>query len=292
MAAMPEKPTETTEPTGLRPGTETQQRSSAPDLQTALAGPVRSRRQKICLCMIVKDEAPVIVRCLESVRPIIDYWIIVDTGSTDGTQDLIEKYFHDVPGELHQRPWVDFAHNRSEALVLARKHGDYSLIIDADDALEFAPGFKMPYLNADSYTVEFTTRNFAIGGRRSSETPSRGVTKVFCMSSSVMWARTDSGYSLTSDLKSACQVQDSKWAKEERADWHHRRSDMRETPSFSKTLCKRRRTRFWCRDTSSILREAISIPATRKRRFRHIRNALSSAAGTRRCLSASTDPQI
>ena len=119
---------------------------------------MRSQRQKICLCMIVKDEAPVILRCLESVRPIIDYWIIVDTGSSDGTQDVIRKYLHDVPGELHQRQWVDFAHNRSEALALARNHGDYSLIIDADDVLELPPGFKMPHLNADSYTIEIQAK--------------------------------------------------------------------------------------------------------------------------------------
>ena len=113
-----------------------------------------NRRQTICLCMIVKNEAEVIERCLESVRPILDYWVIADTGSTDGTQEIITRYLRDIPGELHSRPWVDFAHNRSEALALARSHCDYSLIIDADDKLEFTPGFRMPSLGADSYTIE------------------------------------------------------------------------------------------------------------------------------------------
>lgn len=118
--------------------------------------PVRhaSRRQAICLSMIVKDEAPVIERCLASARPFFDYWIIADTGSTDGTQDIIRRFLHDVPGELHERPWVDFAHNRSEALTLARPHADYTLMIDADDVFEAAPGFKMPNLSADSYWLE------------------------------------------------------------------------------------------------------------------------------------------
>ncbi len=110
-------------------------------------------RQIVCLNMIVKNEAPVIARCLESVRPIIDYWVIVDTGSTDGTQDAIRAIMADVPGELHERPWRDFAHNRTEALDLARPHGDYVLIIDADDVLEFDPQFKMPVLDADSYQL-------------------------------------------------------------------------------------------------------------------------------------------
>jgi hypothetical protein len=78
----------------------------------------KSRRQKICLSMIVKDEAPVIARCLASVRPIIDYWIIVDTGSTDGTPAIVRKVLGDLPGELYERPWLDFVHNRSEALFL------------------------------------------------------------------------------------------------------------------------------------------------------------------------------
>lgn len=113
-------------------------------------------RKTICLNMIVKNEAPVIRRCLASVLPVIDRWVIVDTGSIDGTQDLIRGFFeeHGVPGELHERPWQDFAHNRSEALTLAREQADYALIIDADDALEVPPGFQMPELGADSYELD------------------------------------------------------------------------------------------------------------------------------------------
>jgi len=104
--------------------------------------------------MIVKDEAPVIRRCLDSVRAIIDYWVIVDTGSSDGTQALIREHFKDLPGELFERPWRDFAHNRSEALMLARPHGDYSLVIDADDTLDLPADFRLPPLRADAYTVD------------------------------------------------------------------------------------------------------------------------------------------
>jgi glycosyltransferase involved in cell wall biosynthesis len=109
--------------------------------------------QTICLNMIVKDEAPVIRRCLDSVRPLIDHWVIVDTGSTDGTQEIVRECLRDVPGELYERPWKDFAHNRSEALALARGHGDYVFFIDADEVLEIAPDFTLPTLVADSYDL-------------------------------------------------------------------------------------------------------------------------------------------
>jgi exopolysaccharide biosynthesis predicted pyruvyltransferase EpsI/glycosyltransferase involved in cell wall biosynthesis/GR25 family glycosyltransferase involved in LPS biosynthesis len=118
----------------------------------------KQRRQKICLSMIVKDEAPVIARCLASVHALIDYWIVVDTGSTDDTKEIVRNTLRDLPGELHERPWVDFAHNRSEALRLAQSHGNYTLIIDADDILEVPPDFKMPRLSAESYFVEINNR--------------------------------------------------------------------------------------------------------------------------------------
>lgn len=109
------------------------------------------KNKTICLNMIVKDEKPVITRCLATVKPLIDYWVIVDTGSTDGTQNIIKEYMKDIPGELHERPWVDFAHNRNLALDLAKNKGDYLLIIDADEMLEYAPNFTLPPLDAGAY---------------------------------------------------------------------------------------------------------------------------------------------
>ena len=108
----------------------------------------------IALAMIVRNEAPTIERCLASVRPLITHWLVVDTGSTDGTQERVRAALADLPGRLVERPWKDFAHNRSEALALARPMADYSLAIDADDALELPSGYALPPLDRDSYTVE------------------------------------------------------------------------------------------------------------------------------------------
>lgn len=112
-----------------------------------------SSRPKICLNMIVKDEEGIIERCLASVRPIVDYWVIVDTGSRDRTKERIKSYFGDIPGELHERPWQNFAYNRNEALALAKEKGDYILFIDADETLAFSPEFSLPTLEKDFYYI-------------------------------------------------------------------------------------------------------------------------------------------
>ncbi|MCW2857702.1 MAG: family 2 glycosyl transferase [Marmoricola sp.] len=110
---------------------------------------------QICLTMIVKDEAHIIRRCLEVARPMFDTWVIVDTGSTDGTQDVIRDVLAGVPGQLHERPWKDFAHNRTEAIELARGMADYLLFVDADDNLRVPDGFVRPELTAEAYELEF-----------------------------------------------------------------------------------------------------------------------------------------
>jgi len=110
--------------------------------------------QTIGLVMIVKDEAAVIERCLYSVLPYIDYWTIVDTGSTDGTQEITQKFFRDahIEGRLIEVPWTDFGTARSQALEYGRASGcDYSLMIDADDVLAVPVGYNLPHLEFDCY---------------------------------------------------------------------------------------------------------------------------------------------
>jgi glycosyltransferase involved in cell wall biosynthesis len=109
----------------------------------------------IVLNMIVKNEASIITRCLASAVPWIDTWCIVDTGSTDNTCELIENFFKEkgMKGVLHRRPWVNFEHNRNEALTLARELvatanavavTGYCMAMDADEIFTPGPEFKMP----------------------------------------------------------------------------------------------------------------------------------------------------
>ena len=89
--------------------------------------------------MIVKNEAAVIERALLSAKPFISTWLIVDTGSTDATQEIIKRVMSDISGTLVDSPWVNFGHNRSEALALCDGHMDWAIMLDADDNLAGTP---------------------------------------------------------------------------------------------------------------------------------------------------------
>lgn len=105
--------------------------------------------------MIVRDEAHIVAEALDSVAPFIDHWVVVDTGSTDGTQDLVRRHMSalGIPGRVHERPWVDFGHNRTEALALAAGAADYLWVLDADDLVVGTPD--LSDLWADSYLLRF-----------------------------------------------------------------------------------------------------------------------------------------
>lgn len=112
---------------------------------------VNAASPTIALAMIVRDEAEVIERCIESVRPLVSAWTICDTGSSDATPELIAKALGDLPGELHRTEWRDFGANRSELMELAAGKADYLLLLDADMTVEqLAP---LPTLDADAYLL-------------------------------------------------------------------------------------------------------------------------------------------
>jgi tetratricopeptide (TPR) repeat protein len=117
----------------------------------------------ICLNMIVKNEAHIIVDTLKNLCSYItfSYWVISDTGSTDNTKDLITAFFKekDIPGELVEHEWVDFAFNRTKALECAFNKSDYLLVFDADDSI--VGDFKLPTVyDCDRYLLRFGT-NFS-----------------------------------------------------------------------------------------------------------------------------------
>jgi glycosyltransferase involved in cell wall biosynthesis len=119
-------------------------------------------KKTVALCMIVKNESHIIHECLESIYKYIDYWVVSDTGSTDGTQDIIKNFFAEkgIPGELHQDEWKNFGHNRTLALRHCDGKADYAWMIDADDKVEGK--FNFPEnATADGYVVRMGREEFS-----------------------------------------------------------------------------------------------------------------------------------
>ena len=112
--------------------------------------------------MIVKNESHIIAETLRCLLANISfqYWVICDTGSTDGTQDIIRKCLKNVPGELHEVPWVNFGTNRTQVLDLAREKADYSFMFDADDTIQNARIPVPPEMTTDIYVLRFKVGDF------------------------------------------------------------------------------------------------------------------------------------
>lgn len=117
--------------------------------------PVTKDKVTLCLNMIVKNESRIITRLMQSVLPIIDTYLICDTGSTDNTPQIITDFFtqHGIPGEVIHEPFKNFGYNRTVALKAARGRATYALLLDADMIFKIEPNFNKQALTADSYLI-------------------------------------------------------------------------------------------------------------------------------------------
>jgi predicted O-methyltransferase YrrM/glycosyltransferase involved in cell wall biosynthesis len=96
----------------------------------------------IHLCIMVKNAGPMFEKVLTENLPIIDRWTILDTGSTDGTQDIIRKVLKNKKGQLFEEPFINFRESRNRCLDLAGTVCKYNLMLD------------------DTYVIREDLRNF------------------------------------------------------------------------------------------------------------------------------------
>ncbi len=82
--------------------------------------------------MIVKNSADTIRKTLTYARPLVSRWTILDTGSSDGTQDIIRSTMEELglPGTLYEEPFVDFETTRNRAFQLATKQCTHYIVLD------------------------------------------------------------------------------------------------------------------------------------------------------------------
>ena len=125
----------------------------------------------ICLNMIVKNEEKNMRRLFSSLKDLITDYVIVDTGSTDKTVEVIKECEEEfkLKGHIFYKEFKDFGYNRTHSLNLAKKHSksDYVLLVDADMIL-VNDGFTTDQLTGDviqiqqknSFIVYYNTRFF------------------------------------------------------------------------------------------------------------------------------------
>jgi len=94
---------------------------------------------KFVLILMVRNESKIIERCLKAVEDVVDAFCVHDTGSTDDTCEIVERFLKEHTGCLTTSEWKDFGHNRTLSFRAARdfvKDWDltqtYGLLLDAD----------------------------------------------------------------------------------------------------------------------------------------------------------------
>lgn len=119
---------------------------------------------KLVLNFICKNESHVILTMLESVKGITDMIVANDTGSTDGTQDLIRKFGEDnnIPTFVVDRPFDNFMNSRNYAMQTAIENAtqlgwdlskSWGYWIDCDETLIVDAKFKKSDLVLDLYMI-------------------------------------------------------------------------------------------------------------------------------------------
>jgi glycosyltransferase involved in cell wall biosynthesis/Tfp pilus assembly protein PilF len=111
----------------------------------------------LSVCMIVKNEERNLAYCLNSLSPVADEMIVVDTGSTDKTKEIAEAF----GAHVYDFEWTnDFAAARNHSLAQAQ--GDWILVMDADEVISYQDYDKLKKLisRKDGITYNLITRNY------------------------------------------------------------------------------------------------------------------------------------
>lgn len=120
--------------------------------------------RKLALNFICKNESHVIGKMLDSAKTITDLIVVNDTGSTDGTQDIIRKFGQDnnIPTYVFERPFDDFEKSRNHAMQKLRDvvnelnwnpddvHGYW---FDCDETLMIDEKFNKNQFTKDTYMI-------------------------------------------------------------------------------------------------------------------------------------------
>lgn len=114
---------------------------------------------KLILTQIVKNEAHVITRMLNSIKPIVDIVCLVDTGSTDDTIEVVKNWGtqNNIETHVFERAFDNFENSRNYSIQMAREvtkdrgNDFWGFWLDADETIEVLPSFNKNKIDKDLY---------------------------------------------------------------------------------------------------------------------------------------------
>ena len=128
-----------------------------------------NKKAKIVMITMFKNEAKVLKRMLDSCKPYVDYYVMQNNGSTDGSEIIAQNFLveNSLSGEVYnvEEGWIGFGWNRDHLIQYCQKqtdHGcDWILKMDCDEILEVDDDFDWsPLDNKETHAFNVT----AIGG--------------------------------------------------------------------------------------------------------------------------------
>ncbi len=119
----------------------------------------KEKKQKLSICMIVKNEEKNIVRTLLNLRPAADEIVVVDTGSSDQTRHIARA----LGARVFDFAWTgDFSVARN--FSLSKASGDWILVMDADEVISPSDREELRGLIEGKTNTAYaiTTRNYVL----------------------------------------------------------------------------------------------------------------------------------
>jgi len=95
-----------------------------------------AQRPLLSVVMILKNEEASIEGMIKSLIGVVDRYTIIDTGSTDRTKSLIRSTFGNIPGDIYDEPFVDFATTRNRVIELEGLKSVFVLMLSGDEYIK------------------------------------------------------------------------------------------------------------------------------------------------------------
>jgi hypothetical protein len=108
------------------------------------------------LCIMIKNGGEQLEDTLKEAIPYIDRWTILDTGSTDGTIETIQRVLSGKKGTLYQEPFLNFRDSRNRCLDLAGMRCVYTIMLDDTYRIKGNIRHFLQTVRSDQYSDSFS----------------------------------------------------------------------------------------------------------------------------------------